>query len=305
MNTYCGTYAAVLSQRAQTGELNLSAFQQQLSFLAETSLKGVAINGATGEFCATSNTELPELLQTAKQLLPGRQILCGIGTATLQGTLARGRLAIRHGADTLLLPSPYFFPYRQDDVSEFISSVASELDCPILLYNLPQFTTELNVETVLNLFEKHANIVGIKDSSGSLDIVRAMTHAGSNRARLIGNDSALCEALKEGVCDGVVSGVACVLPELMTALVEQDCETGLIDLRLLLEAFIARISILPTPWGLQVTSALRGLGVGAHALPLSYQRSIEITELKNWFGPWVQSAEMSQIIVNSSKYCKV
>jgi 4-hydroxy-tetrahydrodipicolinate synthase len=266
-----------------------------LEFLAETSIKGIAINGATGEFCATRDVELPQLLQVARRILPGHQIFCGIGSATLQGTLARGRVAMHHGADALLLPMPYFFPYRQDDVSAFVSEVASELDFPILLYNLPQFTTGLDADTVLSLFEKHTNIVGIKDSSGSLKIMRAMTQAGSKKARLIGNDSVLCEALKEGVCDGAVSGVACVLPELMTSIVEHS-DVAFTELGSLLEEFIAHISVLPTPWGLQVTSASRGLGVGAQALPLSPQRKTEIAELKEWFEQWIRSTAVARVI---------
>lgn len=301
MNTYCGTYAAVLSPRTQTGELDTTAFQRQLEFLARSSIRGVAINGATGEFCAMSDPELPELLQAARRILSEHQILCGIGSATLHGTLARGRIAMRHGADALLLPIPYFFPYRQDDVSAFVSGVAGELDFPILLYNLPQFTTGLSADTVLSLFQKHKNLVGIKDSSGSLEIMRTLTKAGLNQARLVGNDSVLCDALEEGVCDGAVSGVACVLPELMTALVERHRGAALTDLRLLLDSFIARISALPTPWGLQVTSALRGLGTGAHALPLSPQRRTEIKELKNWFERWIQSPEMKTIIIRYAK----
>ena len=59
--------------------------------------------------------------------------------------------------------------------------------------------------------------LGIKDSSGSLDTVRMLTAEGWG-LRLIGNDEVLGKALEERVLDGVVSGVACVLPELIQRL---------------------------------------------------------------------------------------
>ena len=62
------------------------------------------------------------------------------------------------------------------------------------------------------------NIIGIKDSSGSLDHTRRIA---SRACRIVGDDSVLVPALDAGLCDAVVSGVAGVLPELTTLLFHQ------------------------------------------------------------------------------------
>jgi len=286
---FAGVYAALLTPRHPDGTLDIESYRQQLTMLSKDELVGYAINGATGEFTLSSEPELARLLAETRRTTPAAEVLCGIGAGDVYGAVRLGRLAADAGAKAALLPMPCFFPYRQDDMRSFVLEVASLVELPVLLYNLPQFTTDLEVETVLSLL-KHDNIVGIKDSSGSLDIVRAITSAGLPAARLIGNDSALCEALAKGLCDGVVSGVACTLPELMTSLFAAGGKgASFAESQKLLDEFIEQLNILPTPWGLKVTSAVRGFTRESYPFPLSPDRIAETANLRTWFTNWYQS----------------
>jgi 4-hydroxy-tetrahydrodipicolinate synthase len=284
-----GVYAALLTPREINGQLDIPSFHHQVVSLNKTNLSGYAINGATGEFTLSSGQELERLLNETRNVAPSAQILCGIGAGDVRGTVHLGKIAATAGATAALLPMPGFFPYRQDDLYAFASVIAHEVELPVLLYNLPQFTSALHVETVLTLLSEHPNIVGIKDSSGSLDIVRAITKAGLTHARLIGNDAALANALDENLCDGVVSGVACTLPELMTTLFAAHSDLNKsVNLRKLLDEFIEHLGTLPTPWGLKVTSAARGYTHETYPLPLSGTRKNEIENLHTWFVNWYE-----------------
>ena len=287
MIPFRGVYAALLSPRASDGELDVSSFRRQVVELNKASLCGYAINGATGEYPIVSEADVEVLVRTARQEAPEAEILCGIGAGDLRLTVRRARTAQLAGANAALLPMPSFFPYREDDLSAYVSAVASSVELPILLYNLPQFTSGMNVDTVLSLLVKYPNIVGIKDSSGSLDIVRAMTAAGLTHARLIGNDSALSAALAESVCDGVVSGVACTLPELLSSLFATGGHGNTFEAKSrLLDEFIDHLGSLPTPWGLKVTSAERHFTRANYPFPLSTTREAEVIELREWFRGW-------------------
>lgn len=289
LTSFRGVYAALLSPRASDGELDTTSFRHQVTELNKFGLRGYAINGATGEFTIVSDAEVDELVRVARQEAPEAEILCGIGAGDLRLTVRRACVAQLAGAQAALLPMPNFFPYREDDLAAYISAVASSVELPILLYNLPQFTSGLHVDTVLSLFAKHSNIVGIKDSSGSLDIVRAMTAAGLTLARLIGNDSALSAALVESVCDGVISGVACTLPELMSSLFATGGHGNAFETKShLLNEFIDHLGPLPTPWGLKVTSAVRHFTRESYPFPLSTTREVEATELREWFKGWYE-----------------
>jgi 4-hydroxy-tetrahydrodipicolinate synthase len=157
----------------------------------------------------------------------------------------------------------------------------------VLLYNLPSFTTPLAPQTTLQAIKACSQIRGIKDSSGSLETLRRLKRDAPEANRVIGNDAALHAALAEGLCDGVVSGVSCVLPELMLALyaaAEADAKSAdALVLKAALDAFIGWLVKLPVPWGLKVIAEERGLAKAEYPLPLSAERKRLVQEFIQWF----------------------
>lgn len=283
-----GVYAAVGVPRHTDGRLDEVSFRRHVEFLMARGIRGVALNGATGEYCLTTHEELARLLAVTRDASGGRlDVICGIGAAGIQDCVRSGMLAVEAGAEALLLPMPYFFPYDQDDLSAFCREAARQLRAPILLYNLPQFTSGLAPETVFELIGDCENIIGIKDSSGSLDILRALTKADSVACRMVGNDTVAAEARQEQVCDGVISGIAGVLPELILDLFESD--TASVDFARgarRLQEFVEHIDGLPTPWGLKWIGECRGIGPATFSQPVSPRRREQGKEVQKWFEPW-------------------
>jgi len=294
-----GIFAAVLMPRDGNGNLDEKALGANLEFLLGQGIRQFAVNGATGEFCRVTPQELRQLLQATMARLPREaRVLCGVGAAGLQESLALAEVAAEQGADALLLPMPYFFPYKQCDLEAFASAFAQASPLPALLYNLPQFTSGLEVDTVLRLLRTEKNLIGVKDSSGSLDIVRAITREELPVSRIIGNDGALAQALTEGVCDGVVSGVACVLPEVIEALFAvPPTDEAFQSAATLLREFIAQIDVLPTPWGLKVIAEARNLAQATFSLPVADDRVAQIQAIQQWFKEWMPatSAALTQV----------
>jgi 4-hydroxy-tetrahydrodipicolinate synthase len=281
-----GVFAAVLTPRNANGDIDTKALEHSLQFLMSRGIEGFALNGATGEFCITTPEEFETILQITADATRGKaSFIAGIGAASERTTVQLGKIASRSGAAALLLPMPYFFPYSQDDLSAFCRSVAARLDTSILLYNLPQFSSGLLPQTTANLITECDNIVGIKDSSGSLDTVRLLTRNNISSCRIIGNDGALPSALQERLCDGLVSGVACVLPELIQALYKAGCNrTSQIDqLTAQLHDFIVQLDVLPVPWGLKVIAEMRSLAQAHYSLTLSGSRMQNIAAFQQWF----------------------
>lgn len=291
-----GVYAALLTPRRADNGLDLSGVSRLIEFLTRHNVRSYAVNGATGEFCLTTPKELRALFAEIRGVTGNNaNLLCGIGSAGSAGAIELAKIAQEEGSRALLVPAPYFFSYQQDDLEAFFHILAARVQLPMLLYNLPQFTTGLEVDTACRLIRDVPNIIGIKDSSGSLDILRALTKQAIPACRIIGNDSALVAALQEEICDGVVSGVACVLPELIQSVYQSGrvvdvqgfapfcCATDLLD------EFIARIDAFPTPWGLKWIAEAREILPATFAQPLSAQRTMQGTELVAWFQGWRNS----------------
>jgi 4-hydroxy-tetrahydrodipicolinate synthase len=182
---------------------------------------------------------------------------------------------------------PCFFPYAQDDLKAFSVAVAAKADVPVLLYNLPQFTSGLDPQTSLELIRECRTIVGIKDSSGSLDTLQLLTESAVGARRIVGNDDVLAQALERRLLDGVVSGVACVLPELIVRLYAVGLIEGgsaeFNELATALASFIGQIRSLPTPWGLKMIAEARGILDAAYPMPLSAERVAQRAILLQWF----------------------
>ncbi len=288
--TIGGVYAAMLTPRGHDDDFDSDSFRRLLGFLLDHGVHGFEVNGATGEFCLTTPRQLDALLTQLKQETADKaRILCGVGAASSSLASEFAAVAAAHGVQGILLPMPYFFPYEQQDLDSFCRAVAASTKLPVLLYNLPQFTSGLESETVRRLITEVPNIVGIKDSSGSLDILRDLTEHQVGASRIVGNDGALAAAMREGVCDGVVSGVACVLPELIGSFFAKYKQTGSEAFEheaRLLDEFIEQLNGFPTPWGLKWVAEARHVLTATFSQPLASSRLEQATRLQEWFRPW-------------------
>ncbi len=284
-----GVIAAMLTPRGRDGRVDLGALERNIEFVLERGVAGVTIGGATGEYPSLTLAERRQIAARARHILGGRgRLICGAGAATLAESLAIAAHAAEVGADAVLLPPPHFFLYTIEDLEAFYRTAAGEIRLPILIYNVPAFTAAVPPALALRLVSGCPRIAGVKDSSGSLETLAALTRRfPDGAARIVGNDAALEAALAAGCCDAVVSGVAGVLPELVVAVwTNRSPVAG----RRLAE-FIDRIDAFPVPWGLKLAAELRALFEAWFPLPVSATRAREIAGFREWFpGWWAQTA---------------
>jgi 4-hydroxy-tetrahydrodipicolinate synthase len=276
----------VLAPRDAAGALDERAFRSAVEFLLARNLNRFVLNGATGEYCLGSPHDLRRMLAICRELAgPQSEFLSGIGSAGLPGTIALADAAQELGAKALLLPMPHFFPYEQEDLIAYCTEVARRVSSPILLYNLPRFTSPLEARTVSALVESVPNIIGIKDSSGSLAILRALP---LSACRIVGDDSVLADALRNDVCDGAISGVAGVLPELIHAVWHRlpGVDSALAELCM-------QLSTLPVPWGLKWIAESRGISRAGFSQPVSVQRQEQARVFVRWFEQWWPTLTLS------------
>jgi len=285
-----GVIAAILTPRGIDGEVDFGAFERNLEFVLGRGAAGVAVGGATGEYPTLSLEERRELADRARRRMGSRgRLICGAGAATLTESLAIADHAAQIGADAVLLPPPYFFHYTEADLEAFYRTAAARISLPILIYHLPGFTAGVAPSIALRLVAECPRIIGVKDSSGSLETLAALSRRFPQGAvRVVGHDAALEGALAAGCCDAVISGVAGVLTELVVAL--WNNRSRLAGRRL--AEFIDRIDALPTPWGLKLAAELRFRSKATFPIPASAARARQIDEFREWFpGWWARTAE--------------
>ena len=153
--------------------LDLDAAQRLANHLVDTGSTGVVVAGTTGESPTLSGTETLDLFRAVTEAVGGRaDVLAGVGKNDTTATVALAREAESLGVDGLLVVSPYYNRPPQRGLVSHFSAVAQAVDLPILLYNIPSRTgCEVLPESLLELAERHRNIIGVKDSVG--DMVKA------------------------------------------------------------------------------------------------------------------------------------
>ena len=292
-----GLYAAAVTPRTQAGDVDHAAFDRVLDLLLAAGVDGVCLGGATAEFPHATREERVALIHRTAARIGSRAFLVGIGAAAPLDVVPLGRAALDAGARAVLLSMPLFFPYAQEDLEAFCLEAADAIGGPVLLYDLPSFTTPLATETILRLFAQAPHVIGMKDSSGQRERLSQLIDArGSQPWRLmVGDDGVLVEAMGAG-WDGVISGTSGAYPELMLALMhaarEKDA-SALEVLQPLVQELFAQQGQFPTPWGIRIGLEARGIAVGPTPLPLSPGRAAQRAAYLAWAPGWLTRVEQA------------
>jgi dihydrodipicolinate synthase/N-acetylneuraminate lyase len=275
-----GVYAsAVTPRRLGVQDINLGAMWELIDFLCDRRVNGIVLLGSTGEFVHFSPSERMRMMGLAprRSRVP---VIVNVSHSTLDGAVELGQAAASSGAAGVLLMPPTFYRYGDDAILTFFQRFADEADIPIpiLMYHLPQCTNGCSPEVFSDLL-RQGIVHGIKDSSGNRATLEALLALRREQpfTLMVGNENLTGV---DGV-SGMISGVACALPELMTA----SCRSAAARTRI--AEFMEWIERLPVPVGIKEAVALRGLKPGPHAVPLSPAQERIVGEFREWFRGWL------------------
>jgi 4-hydroxy-tetrahydrodipicolinate synthase len=174
--------------------------------------------GTTGESPTLAHEEHERVIAAVVERAAGRiKVLPGTGSNSTREAIRLTRFAQRAGADGALMVGPYYNKPTQEGYFRHFAAVAEAVDLPIVLYNIPGRTgSNILPETLARLAEI-PNIVGVKESTGSLDQA-SQIRALCDLTLLSGDDSLTLPLMSIGG-RGVVSVVGNIVPRDIQALV--------------------------------------------------------------------------------------
>jgi 4-hydroxy-2-oxoglutarate aldolase len=139
--------------------------------------------GSTGEAVMLSDEESREVLRVARgAAAPEKVLLAGVGRESVIETLRLADYAAQLEYDAVLVRTPHFYrkQMRNREMLTYYQAVADSSPLPVLLYSVPGCTAyDLPIEVVAEL-AMHANIVGMKDSSGNVERIGQLVKATSS-----------------------------------------------------------------------------------------------------------------------------
>lgn len=205
-----GIFAPVVSTfHASTEDLDLEGFAANVRSHVAEGLGGVVVAGSTGEAALLSEAERGALVATAREHVPaGKLVIAGCGGESTRQTVARTKQAKDNGADAVLVVAPHYYAnaMTEEILRAHYQRVADESPLPVILYNIPKYMHfALPAELVAELAQ-HRNVVGIKDSSGQLDLLKGFLRAQSPTfSVLTGSGSGLQAGLEAGARGGILA----------------------------------------------------------------------------------------------------
>jgi 4-hydroxy-tetrahydrodipicolinate synthase len=214
-----GIIVPIITPMLDDESFNEAQFRIEINRLIEGGVTGIFVLGTNGEVYALTEEEKLRVIKAGVDEVKGRvPVYAGTGCIGTKETIALSQKARDLGVDALSVVSPYFVGASQDDLYRHFSAIAKAVDLPILLYNMPARTgNNIHYGTVKKLAE-HANIIGVKDSSGNFDnTLRYIENTDSRLTVLAGNDSLILWTLQAGG-SGAISGWCNAFPKLICSI---------------------------------------------------------------------------------------
>jgi len=270
-----GVYVAMLTPFDEDGSINEGELRRIVDFQIEGGVHGLFPISSSGEFIHMSREEKVRMMEIVVDQNKGRvKITPGVGTSLPAESIFLAQKAKEIGCDGVVVAPPYFYPLSQENIETYFETIADAVDIPNILYNIPLFTQPLSYDVVKRL-ARHPNVVGVKDSSGSMvdfiHFIDKIKIAGEDINVLTGREETLFPCLMVGG-KGCMTATSGVLPEIMVDIYEAWQNKNYEQAKVFQESILLILRTmfsLPFPLGFKYAMELRGFKMGAPKQPLS------------------------------------
>ncbi len=204
-----GIFAPVVTPFREDETLDVPGFQANLRAHLADGLDGIVVAGSTGEAALLDEGERALLAAAAREVVPrDRWLIVGTGAESTRQCLARCRAASDAGADAVLVVAPHYYSnaMTREALAAHYQRVADGSPLPVMLYNIPKYMHFALPADLVAELARHPNVIGIKDSSGDVAMLKGFLAAQSDAFSVItGSGSALQAGLEAGARGGILA----------------------------------------------------------------------------------------------------
>jgi 4-hydroxy-2-oxoglutarate aldolase len=272
----------------ENGKVAFDKLGANVEKLSKTGITGIVALGSNGEYVYLSEKEKRDVIEAVVRAVPDNMpVIAGTACESAAETIRLTCDSAELGARAALLTPPHYYGGKMTDeaLARFYSTVADNIPIPALLYNVPKFT-HLNLTAgLVSRLSKHPNILGIKDSSGNVNLLgQYLNNSESNFNVLVGTAGVLFSGLALGCVGGIVA-LANVAPEACVKI------HALVNQGNFKEAKRLQLQMLPVNNAVTVTYGISGLKAAMGMLdyfggdprlpllPATQQDKIEVREI--------------------------
>ena len=159
------------------GRVYYKKLEHNVERYSRSPVAGIMVLGSAGEPLMLSDDEKRSVLKCAiESAAPEKVMIAGTGSESAIETLRLTDYAAALGYDVAIVRTPHYYKKQMQPLNMlgFYRFVADRSPLPVVIYNAPHTTGyDIPAEVVIEL-AGHPNVIGIKESSGSLDKLRTI-----------------------------------------------------------------------------------------------------------------------------------
>ncbi len=284
-----GIYTALITPFTKDGSvIDKDSLAKLLDVQISAGVSGVVACGSTGEAATLSDKEYAEVVGFVRDRTKGKlPCVAGISVSATARAVELGKFASEIGCDGVLVATPPYNKPSQQGIVEHLKAVKAASGLPVIAYNIPGRSGVAIHAATLGQLSHEGVILGVKESSGSVDALADTMNAVKPDCQVVsGDDSLLLAVLAYGGTGAIAAG-SNVLPkefvELCDAFAAGDCKNAK-DIQLSLLTRIRSLFVESNPVPVKAVLALQG--VIAHPtvrLPLTPLAPASLERVKKEF----------------------
>lgn len=213
----CGT-ALVTPFRKDTS-VDESALRRLVQFQLREGIDFLVPCGTTGETPTLEHGEYLGVIRVVLEEARGKvPIIVGVGGNNTKKVCDLAAEIEELGVQGILSVAPYYNKPTQEGLYQHFKAIAESTELPVILYNVPGRTSSNIEPATVGRLSKIANIVAIKEASGSIVQQMEVLNAVEPGFRVLSGDDAFTLPLIAVGGAGVISVVSNEIPSPMTKL---------------------------------------------------------------------------------------
>jgi len=223
MQVLKGSLVALVTPFYESGEVDYDSLKSLVQWHINEGTNGIVSVGTTGESATLNVIEHLEVIKKTVEYASGEiPIIAGTGANSTQEAIDLTRESQALGADYSLLVTPYYNKPTQEGLIKHYEKIASEIDIPQILYNVPTRTACDLIPASVDVLAQIPNIVGIKEAVDETKRIIELIEISKKHESFSvysGDDPTFYNSLTLGT-SGVISVAANIIPKSIAKICE-------------------------------------------------------------------------------------
>ncbi len=270
--TFGRVLTAMITPFKETGDLDYEEAARLARYLVDNGSDTLVVCGTTGESPTLTWSEEYELFRVIKETV-GQQgkVIAGTGSNSTREAIEATQKAAQLGLDGSLQVVPYYNKPSQEGLYQHFRAIAEASDLPLLLYNIPGRTSVSLIPHTVSRLANLSTVVGIKEASGSMDVVSQIRGSTPESFLIYAGDDSLTLPMLALGATGVVSVASHLVGPLMQTMIKLFFEGQLskaLKLHLQLLPLFKGLFLETNPVPVKAALQMQGWQVGSVRSPL-------------------------------------